>query len=179
MSNKKIQPVTTTVEDSIYMIRGQRVMLDVDLAVLYGVETRSLVQALKRNKDRFPPDFMFLLTNEEWKALRSQFVISKTGRGGRRYPPYAFTEHGAVMLASVLNSERAIEASIIVVRAFVRMRELLTVHKEFARKLNELDKKVSGHDEDIKAIVSAIRQLMQPAVPPKRRIGFELKKEKN
>jgi phage regulator Rha-like protein len=125
----------TAVANKIYLVRDQRVMLDSDLAEIYGVQTKALIQAMKRNKNRFPRDFMFQLTAKEWKSLRSQIVTSKMGRGGRRYSPYVFTEHGAVMLASVLNSDRAIEASIFVVRAFVRMREMLAVHKQFSRKL--------------------------------------------
>jgi hypothetical protein len=175
MSAGRLQPTAAAVENNIHLIRGQRVMLDSDLARLYGVQTKVLIQATKRNKERFPPDFMFQLTAAEWKTLRSQIVTSKTGRGGRRYLPYVFTEHGAVMLASVLNSDRAIQASIVVVRVFVRMRNMLAAHKEFARKLSELEKRVSGHDQDIKAIVTAIRQIMRPAKPPGRRIGFESK----
>ncbi len=148
-------------------------MLDSDLAELYGVETRVLVQATKRNIERFPADFMFRLTVAEHDSLRSQVVTSKKGRGGRRYPPYAFTEHGAVMLASVLNSQRAIEASIFVVRAFVKMRGILSVHKEFARKLLELERRVAGHDEDIKTLIKAIKQLIHPSVKPKKQIGFK------
>ncbi|MEW5993198.1 MAG: ORF6N domain-containing protein [Candidatus Zixiibacteriota bacterium] len=173
MKDKKIQPVTIAVENRIYLIRGQRVMLDSDLAELYGVTTKRLNEQVKRNTERFPADFMFRLNPAEVEVLRSQFATSNKGRGGRRHLPYAFTEHGAVMLASVLNSDRAIEASIFVVRAFIRMRELLSVHKDFARKLTELERRVSGHDEDIKALVAAIRQLMQPTDPPKRKIGFE------
>jgi hypothetical protein len=161
-----------TVAQQIYFIRGQRVMLDSDLALLYGVETRALIQAARRNLERFPLDFMFQLTSEEYNFLRSQTVISKKGRGGRRYPPYVFTEHGAVMLASVLNSPRAVEASIFVVRAFVRLRELLSTHRELARKLNELERKLTGHDRDIHALFEAIRQLMRPPEKTRRQIGF-------
>ncbi len=161
-------------------------MLDSDLAELYGVETRVLVQAMKRNMDRFPSDFMFRLNTEEVQSLRSpiatsesesrtlrsQNVTSKKGRGGRRYPPYAFTEHGAVMLASVLNSRRAVEAGIFVVRAFVRMRGILSLHKELAGKLSELERRVIGHDEDIRILMKAIKKLIQLPAPPKRQIGF-------
>lgn len=146
-------------------------MLDNDLAELYGVETKMLVRAMKRNIDRFPSDFMFRLTAEEFEILRYQFGTSRKW-GGRRYPPYAFTEHGAVMLASVLNSQRAIEASIFVVRAFVRMREILSVHKEFGRKLSELERRVAGHDEDIATLIKTIKQLIHPPEKPKKRIGF-------
>ena len=147
-------------------------MLDSDLAELYGVETKVLIQAMKRNIDRFPVDFMFQLTKDENAILRSQFVTSSAGHGGRRYPPYAFTEHGTIMLASILNSQRAIEASIFVVRAFVKMREILSVHKEFARKLSELERRITGHDEDIKTLIRAIKQLIQPSIKPKKQIGF-------
>ena len=147
-------------------------MLDSDLAQLYGVTTKRLNEQVKRNADRFPPDFMFRLTAEESGSLRSQNATSSNRHGGRRYLPYAYTEHGAIMLASILNSKRAIEASIFVVRAFVRMRGILSVHKEFARELSELDRRVTGHDQDIKALITAIKKLIQPPVPPKKQIGF-------
>ena len=147
-------------------------MLDSDLAELYGVPTKRLNEQVRRNKDRFPIDFMFQLTPEETENLKSQFATSRSGWGGRRKLPNAFTEHGAIMLASVLNSERAIEASVYVVRAFVRLRELLVTHKEVAQKLAELERKTAGHDEDIKSLFTAIRQLMTPPVLKKRRIGF-------
>lgn len=186
MKKSKAAVPAISVENKIYSFRGQNVMLDSDLAELYGVETRVLVQAMKRNIDRFPADFMFRLTADEMsnlksqiatsssenRSLRSQIVTSKKGRGGRRYPPYVFTEHGAVMLASVLNSRRAVEASIFVVRAFVRMRGILSVHKGMARKLFELERRVMGHDEDIKMLMKAIKKLIQLPAPPKRQIGF-------
>jgi len=154
------------------LIRGQKVMLDADLAELYEVPVKRLNEQVRRNLVRFPSDFMFQLTSEEAKSLRSQFATSKAGRGGRRYPPYAFTEHGAIMLASVLNSPRAIEASVFVVRAFVRLREFLASHAELARKLTELERKVAGHGSDIQSIIAAIRQLMAPAKGRARQIGF-------
>src|SRR3989304_6711554 len=123
------------IEKKIYLVRGQKVMLDSDLAELYEVETRALVQAVKRNIGRFPPDFMFQLNNQEVMTLRSQFVISKSGKGGRRYIPYVFTEQGVAMLSSVLNSERAILVNIAIMRAFVKLREILSVNKELAHKL--------------------------------------------
>ena len=150
-------------------------MLDSDLAELFGVETRVLTQAMKRNIDRFPEDFMFQLNIEEWDILRSQFATTKAIRGGRRISPYAFTEHGATMLASVLKSKRAVEVSILVVRAFMRLREILTTHKEITRKLTELERKLTGHDRDIKMIFDAINQLMKPLPSNKRKIGFERK----
>jgi hypothetical protein len=164
------------IEDMIFLIRGQRVMLDFDLAKIYGVTTKSLNQALKRNLNRFPPDFAFQITNQELATLRSQIVTSKKGSGGRRYLPWVFTEHGAIMLASVLNSDRAVQMSVSVVRAFVGMREQLVAHKELAKKLDELENRVSGHDEAIGNLFEAIRQLVEtppPALPEDRpKIGF-------
>ncbi len=160
------------IESRILLIRGQKVMLDADIAELYGVETKVLNQAVRRNIERFPEDFMFQLTDQEAATLRSQFVTSKRGRGGRRYRPYAFTEHGAVMLASVLNSPVAVEASIQVVRAFIRLREILATHKELAKKLIELEGRIEAHDEGITALFEAIRQLMEPPGKPQRKIGF-------
>lgn len=161
---------------AITVLRGHKVLLDENLAALYGVETRVLVQAVKRNAARFPTDFMFQLTDLEWNALRSQSVISKPGRGGRRYAPYAFTEQGVAMLSSVLNSERAIAVNIEIMRAFVRMRELLASNRELARRLDQLearlDKKLATHEDAIAAILSAIRELMHPPAPKPRGIGF-------
>lgn len=166
----------------VLMIRGQRVMLDADLASLYGVTTKRLNEQVKRNQTRFPDDFLFQLTVEEAKelpllepsdGLRSQIATSSPGRhGGRRYRPYAFTEHGAIMAASVLNTPRAIEVSVYVVRAFVKLRELLSTHKEMAGKLAELERKVAGHDAAVQSLVAAIRRLMEPPAPPRPRIGF-------
>jgi ORF6N domain len=160
------------IERSILLIRGQKVLLDADLADLYGVTTRVLVQAVRRNLDRFPADFMFQLTREEFALLRSQTVISSQW-GGRRYAPYAFTEQGVAMLSSVLRSRRAIEVNIEIMRAFVRLREMLASHKELARRLDELEAK---YDEQFRVIFDAIRQLMLPLTEPqkKRRIGFRL-----
>jgi len=158
------------IEQRIFLIRGQRVMLDFHLARLYGVPTKSLNLAVKRNEDRFPADFAFRLTDMEFEqvkeSLRFQIETSKTGRGGRRYLPNAFTEHGAIMLASVLNSPQAIEASVYVVRAFVRLRNLLATHKELAQKLAVLEQRISKHDSDIETIIIAIRELMTPPEPP-------------
>lgn len=158
------------IRDHILVIRGQRVMLDQDLAELYGVETRRLNEQIKRNLDRFPPDFMFQLTANEWANLKSQSATSSWG--GRRTTPYAFTEHGAVMAASVLNSPEAVEASVFVVRAFIAMRDTLASSQALARKLLELEHKVGGHDETIEALISAIRKLMESPEPKKRKIGF-------
>ncbi len=160
------------ISQSILILRGQRVLLDANLAVLYGVPTGALVQAVKRNLERFPEDFMFQLTAGEWAALRSQFVISNEGRGGRRYAPYAFTEQGVAMLSTVLKSTHAIAVNIEIMRAFVRMRELLASNKELAQKLAELERKVDSHDQAIVGILKAIRELMHTPEPKKRPIGF-------
>jgi len=162
----QVERITKT----ILFLRGERVLLDEDLAVLYGVETRVLVQAVKRNLDRFPEDFMFQLSGEEWEGLRSQSVISKPeGRGGRRYAPYAFTEQGVAMLSSVLHSDQAVRVNIEIMRAFVRLREILSTHADLARKLESLERK---YDSQFKAVFDAIRQLMTPPVPKKKPIGF-------
>ncbi|MHB8815812.1 MAG: ORF6N domain-containing protein [Steroidobacteraceae bacterium] len=176
-SRRRLAPVPVEhISRSILVLRGHKVLLDEELATLYGVTTGALVQAVKRNIGRFPPDFMFQLTAAEHSVLRSQSVISTPSRGGRRYMPYVFTEQGVAMLSSVLGSERAIAVNIEIMRAFVRMRELLASNKELAHRINELEarieKKLATHDEAIAAILSAIRQLMN-APPPKRRpIGF-------
>jgi hypothetical protein len=177
------------IESSILLIRGQRVLLDSDLAAIYGVTTKRLNQQVKRNIGRFPADFMFRLTKEEYGEavtvcdhlsrsgsrsksqiatlnLRSQIVTS-SGHGGVRYTPYAFTEHGAIMAASVLNSEQAVKVSLYVVRAFVKLREMLASHSELAKKLGELERHLGKHDRQIIALVEAIRQLMAP--PPEQR----------
>ena len=163
------------IERAILLIRGHKVMMDSDLAELYGVETKNLNKAVKRNLARFPADFTFQLSPEEDAALRFQSGTSKpVGRGGRRYLPYAFTELGVAMLSSVLNSERAIEVNIAIMRAFVKLREILTAHKDLARKLEEIERKLGNHDEHFRVVFEAIRQLMLPPldVKPKRRIGF-------
>jgi hypothetical protein len=160
------------IESRILVIRGQRVMLDSDLAELYRVSTSRLNEQVKRNKQRFPKDFMFQLSGEETQALRSQFATSKGGRGGRRYRPNAFTEHGAVMLASVLNSPVAVQASIAVVRAFLKLREMLGTQQKLALKLLELEKRLGEHDDEIAALFEAIRQLMEPGRKPAKAIGF-------
>ena len=161
------------IERSILLIRGQKVLLDGDLADLYDVPTKRLNEQVRRNARRFPDDFMFQLTVDEAEALRSQFATSNKGRGGRRYLPYAFTEQGVAMLSSVLNSDRAIEVNIAIMRAFVRLREILATNKDLARKLEEHDKKLGEHDEKFQLVFEAIRQLMAPPpAPKKRRIGF-------
>ena len=162
--------VTDRIESLIYIIREERVMLDQDLAALYEVETKALIQAVQRNIGRFPPDFMFQLSFQEFTALRSQIVTSK-GRGGRRTAPYAFTEHGVAMLSSVLRSERAVEINIEIIRAFVKLRQLVASNAELTGRLNRLEQ---NYDSQFKVVFDAIRQLMSDAtpVPPKRRIGF-------
>jgi hypothetical protein len=156
------------ITQAILLIRGHKVMLDENLAELYGVDTRELVQAVKRNAARFPADFMFQLTPQEHDRLRSQSVISK-GRGGRRYPPYAFTEQGVAMLSTVLHSERAIEVNIAIMRTFVHLRSMLASNTELAAKFARLERK---YDAQFKAVFDAIRQLMAPGARPRRRIGF-------
>jgi len=163
---------TKQIESQIFLVRGQKVILDSDLALLYGVEVRALNQAVKRNERRFPSDFILSLTAKESETLRSQSVISKSSRGGRRYAPYAFTEHGAIMAATVLNSPRAVEMSIFVVRAFLRLRETLANHKELATKLGELEQRLQTHDNKIVEIIKAIHVLAMPPEKPVRRIGF-------
>lgn len=156
------------VEGNIVILRGAKVLLDEDLAAMYGVPTRQLVQAVKRNLARFPDDFMFQLSAEEFRDLRSQSVISK-GPGGRRYPPYAFTEQGVAMLSSVLHSDQAIQVNIEIMRAFVRLRQILNTHQRLAAQLAALEKK---YDAKFKAVFEAIRQLMDPIRSSKRKIGF-------
>jgi hypothetical protein len=165
--NSTLIPVER-IEKAIYMIRGEKVILDEDLANLYGTDTRSLVQAVKRNIWRFPIDFMFQLSADEFKSLRSQIVISKV-RGGRRSRPFAFTEHGVIMAANILNSPQAARASVEVVRAFVRLRQMLASNAELSRRLNELESK---YDRQFKVVFDAIRQLMSPAPPNRKTIGF-------
>jgi hypothetical protein len=180
---------------SIYLLRGQKVMLDFDLATLYGVAAKVLNQAVKRNRERFPDDFMFQLTGEDIASLRSQSVTSNrqtienkeiasnwsqfvTGsytRGGARYRPYAFTEQGVAMLSSVLHSARAVRVNIAIMRAFVNLRETLETNRELARKFAELEKRVGKHDVKIDAILEAIRQLMAPPAKPRREIGFHVR----
>ncbi len=157
------------IEQKILLIRGQRVLLDVHLAELYDVETKALTRQVRRNPKRFPEDFMFQLAAPEWDALRSQNGTSKT-RGGRRYSPYAFTEQGVAMLSSVLNSDQAIEVNVQIMRAFVKLRRILSTHKDLARKLLEMEKQ---YDHQFSVVFDAIRRLMEPPpVGKKRRIGF-------
>ena len=158
-------------------IRGDRVMLDHYLAELYGVETKQLKRAVRRNIHRFPPDFMFELTREEYNSLRSQIGTIKRGEHSK-YLPMAFTEQGVAMLSSVLNSRRAIEVNILIMRAFVRLRGMMASQKEVARKLAELEKHLQDHDEQIQAIFTAIRQLMTAPERPPKKIGFQLREKR-
>src|SRR5262249_2068080 len=163
---------TERIESRILLIRGHKVLLDSDLAALYCVKTSRLNEQVKRNRHRFPADFMFRLTSAETRSLRSQFAISKGTHGGSRYRPNVFTEHGAVMLASILNSPVAVQASIQVVRAFIKLREMLGAHRKLALKLIQLENRIQEHDEEITALFEAIRELMKPPKNPSRRIGF-------
>jgi len=169
MEKKSLIPVER-VENRILLIRGQRVILSTDLAELYAVEARVLVQAVKRNIDRFPQDFMFQLSREEFTHLKSQIVISSWG-GLRRAAPYAFTEQGVAMLSSVLRSKQAVQVNIEIMRAFVRLRRILTSHADLARKFDALEKK---YDAQFKVVFDAIRQLMTPPEPKRRPIGFRV-----
>src|ERR1700688_3501765 len=169
--NRKID----NVERAIYLIRGQRVMLDSDLAAIYGTSTMRLNEQFRRNRKRFPDDFAFVLTREEFARLISQIAISKKGRGGRRKLPIAFTEHGAIMLASVLNSDVAVQASVRVVRAFVRLREMVAANAQLAGKLAELELRLDSHDSAIVDLFAALKLLVEPSPRKKREIGFHVR----
>ena len=186
MSTAPLQPL---IQSRILSLRDQRVMLDAELATLYGVETKVLVQAIKRNIERFPADFMFQLSAEEFANLRSQTVTSSSGYGGRRYAPYAFTEQGVAMLSSVLNSQRAIAVNIEIMRAFVQMRALASTHQDLAKQLAELQDKTEllamSHDtfsrntrNQLKQVFDVLRELMTPREQPKRPIGFVVQEDK-
>ncbi len=171
---KRRATLASAVESRILFLRHQRVILDADIAELYGVPVRVLNKQIKRNRQRFPSDFVFRLTAREHENLRSQTVISSGAHGGRRYSPYAFTEHGAIMAATVLNSERAVEMSVFVVRAFVRLREMLATNRKLAGKIYELENRLDTHDSTIQDLIEAIKELMTPPDPPRKRIGFQL-----
>jgi phage regulator Rha-like protein len=177
VARPKLPAPVADISRAIAVLRGHKILLDEDLAALYGVTTKRFNEQVRRNRERFPEDFMFQLTAQEAAALRSQFATLKTGRGQhRKYLPYAFTEHGAIMAASVLNSPRAIEMSVYVVRAFVKLRKVLASNQELAHRLDQLEariaKKLTDHDEAIAAILSAIRELMNPPPSKRRPIGF-------
>src|SRR5437870_4808848 len=167
-----------SMESRIHFVRGQRVMLDADLAIIYGAALKALNQQVRRNRDRFPADFAFQLTRQEVAGLVSEFAVASSGHGGRRMPPWAFTEHGAIMLATVLNSPIAVEASVRVVRAFVHLREMLASNRQLAAKFAELERRLDGHDKALKTLFDTIRELLNPsqpdAVPPKE-LGFHVK----
>lgn len=171
---KALVAITRHVNSRILLLRGQRVILDSDLAELYGVPAKRLNEQVKRNRARFPSDFVFRMNQREGRLLRSQIATSRSAHGGRRHLPYAFTEHGAIMAASVLNSRRAIDMSIFVVRAFVSLREGITANHQLATKLAELEQRLENHDEEIEDLVLAIRQLMARGARRRRRIGFEV-----
>ena len=168
MSRLALVPIER-ITRAILVIRGHKVLLDSDLASLYGVATKALVQAVKRNLNRFPADFAFQLSDDEFQRLRSQTVTSKPGRGGRRTPPYAFTEQGVAMLSSVLRSERAVAVNVEIMRAFVQLRQMLESHVELAKKLDALEKR---YDAKFKLVFDAIRELMTPPVTRTKPIGF-------
>jgi phage regulator Rha-like protein len=172
--NRSAIVLAKRVSSKILVLRNQKVILDADLAELYGVPVKRLNEQVKRNLQRFPADFRFILTSAEYQDLRSQNATSSSKHGGRRYLPHAFTEHGAIMAATVLNSNRAIEMSVFVVRAFVQMREALLVNRKVVSKLSELEARLDEHDADLQELVEAIRELMTPPPPSNRRIGFEV-----
>ncbi len=174
MPTKRRVTLASAVESRILFLRHRRVILDADIAELYGVPVKRLNEQVKRNQERFPSDFMFQLTGKEHDALRSQIATSKKSRGGRRYTPYAFTEHGAIMAATVLNSERAVEMSVFVVRAFVRLREMLATNRRLAGKIDELENRLDTHDSTIQDLIEVIKELMTSEDPPRKRIGFQL-----
>ncbi|HEY0743233.1 MAG TPA: ORF6N domain-containing protein [Chryseosolibacter sp.] len=175
--SKELSIPDEVVISKIYLIRNHKVMLDEDLAELYQVETRRLNEQVRRNADRFPKDFMFQLTEEEWESLRSQIAISKQGKGGRRYAPFVFTEHGVLMLSSVLNSPRAIQVNIQIMRIYVKLREMLLTNSEILLKLEKLERTVMRHDQDISVVFDYLKQLLNPKTEPMRKIGFKQKRE--
>jgi hypothetical protein len=171
--NKTAIILAKRVGSKILVLRNQKVILDTDLAELYGVPVRQLNQQIKRNSQRFPSDFLFVLSAAEYRNLKSQNVMSSSKHGGRRYVPNAFTEHGAIMAATVLNSKRAIEMSVFVVRAFIHMRQALVVNQRVVSKLADLEARLDSHDDEIHEIVEAIQELIAPLPANNRRIGFE------
>ncbi|MEI9912297.1 MAG: ORF6N domain-containing protein [Bacteroidota bacterium] len=176
-ASKELMIPDELVMNKIYLIRGKKVMLDRDLAGLYDVETKRLKEAVRRNIDRFPEDFMFEMTSEELENWRSQFATSNSEKMGLRHPPFCFTEQGVAMLSSVLNSETAILVSIQVIRVFTKMRELLLTHKDILLQLEKMEKKLTSHDEDIQLIFKYLKQLLNPPQLPRQKIGFKRKNE--
>jgi ORF6N domain len=175
---KSILLADEVIMNKIYLVRGQKVMIDRDLAELYGVETKILKQAVRRNTERFPKDFMFEMNKNEFKNWRSQFVTSNFGdKMGLRYTPFCFTEQGVTMLSCILNSKRAITINIQIIRIFTKLREMIITHKDILLKLEQLEKKVTGHDENIQMIFKALKQLLNPPQEPRRRIGFRRNNE--
>jgi phage regulator Rha-like protein len=168
----QLQVSTALIEQRIYLIRGQKVMLDRDLAALYQVQTKNLNKAVKRNLDRFPGDFMFRVAPEEIESLRFQIGTSNTSRGGRRYLPYVFSEQGVAMLSSVLNSKRAVQMNIAIIRVFIKLREAAISQKDLSRRIDSLEHKYQNHDQEIKAVFDAIRRLISTPAPSKHKIGF-------
>jgi hypothetical protein len=174
MTAKQLLPIIpdNIVVNKIYEVRGLKVMLDSDLAELYGVETKVLNQSIRRNIERFPNDFMFQLTDEEWESLRSQIVTSKSGRGGRTYLPNVFTEHGVLMLSSVLNSKQAIQVNIQIVRIFTRIRQLLSENAGLKFEIEEIKQKVSNQDKNIELVFTYLDKLIDKKIGPRKRIGY-------
>ncbi len=177
---KSILLADEVIMNKIYMIRGQKVMIDRDLAELYGVETKVLKQAVRRNTERFPEDFMFEMNKEEVENWRSQMVTSNSGdKMGLRYSPFCFTEQGVTMLSCILKSKRAITINIQIIRIFTKLREMIIAHKDILLKLEQLEKKVTGHDQNIQMIFEALKQLLNPPQMPRRRIGFRRRGEED
>ena len=176
-SNKTIALAEETIISKIYLVRGQKVMIDRDLAELYGVETKRLKEAVRRNINRFPPDFLFEMNKKEFEDWRTQNATSKEDKQGLRYAPFCFTEQGVTMLSCVLNSERAIAVNIQVIRVFAKMREMLLTHKDILLKLEQIERKIASHDEDIKIIFEYLKQLLNPPQEPRPRVGFRRKDE--
>ena len=170
---RPVKLIDETIMNKIYLVKGKKVMIDRDLAELYGVETKVLKQAVRRNKERFPPDFMFAMNQKQLKNWRSQFVTSNFGdKMGLRYAPFCFTEQGVTMLSCILNSKRAIAMNIQIIRIFARLREMIMTNKGILLKLRELESRVTGHDENIQRIFGALKQLLNPPPLPRRKIGF-------
>jgi hypothetical protein len=180
MQNKENSPVIPeeTIISKIYQIRGQKVMIDRDLAELYGLGTKVLKQAVKRQTDRFPADFMFEMSDDEFQNWRSQFVTSNRDRMGLRYPPYCFTEQGVTMLSCILNSKKAIETNIRIIRVFTKMREMLMTHKDILLKLEKFEQQIGRNTDNIQVIFKALKQFLDQPEEPRRQIGYKRNSEK-